>query len=103
MLLFISGGEIFIVILVIVMFFGANKVPEIARELGKGLRVLRDATDDVKREIRDSSTKVREEYQSNIQQVKRDVEQVIEPENKSKSPDTEQDVPPPGPEGTVSR
>ena len=98
MLLFISGGEIFIVMLVVVVFFGANKVPEIARELGKGLRVLRDATDDVKREIRESSAKVKEEYQSNVNQVKNDIETSLE------SPTTGQEEPKhEGPEGTVSR
>jgi sec-independent protein translocase protein TatA len=33
------------------MFFGANKLPEIARGLGKGIRQVRNATDDIKQEI----------------------------------------------------
>lgn len=55
MLLFISGPEIFVVLLVIIMFFGADKIPEMARFLGKGMKQIRQATDDIKREINASS------------------------------------------------
>jgi sec-independent protein translocase protein TatA len=51
MFLFISGQEIFIIIIIAVMIFGADKIPEIARGLGKGMRQIKDATNDVKREI----------------------------------------------------
>lgn len=33
------------------MVFGADKIPEIARGMGKGMRQLRDATNDIKGEI----------------------------------------------------
>ena len=39
-LLFISGGEIFIVLIVVLLLFGANKIPENARGIGKGMRDL---------------------------------------------------------------
>ncbi|MFI2743912.1 twin-arginine translocase TatA/TatE family subunit [Zhouia sp. PK063] len=55
MLLFISGPEIFVVMLVVVMVFGADKIPEIARGLGKGMRELKDATNDIKSEITKSA------------------------------------------------
>jgi len=55
MLLFISGQEIFIIIVIAVMLFGADKIPEIARGLGKGMRQIKDATNDVKREINKSA------------------------------------------------
>lgn len=47
----ISGGEIVVVLLLVIMFFGANKLPEIARGLGKGIRQVRNATDEIKQEI----------------------------------------------------
>jgi len=50
-LLFISGGEIAFILFIAVMVFGADKLPEIARGLGKGMRVLKDATNDIKHEI----------------------------------------------------
>lgn len=56
-LLFISGPEIMVVMIIVVMVFGADKIPEIARGLGKGMRQVKDATNDIKREIKDSSEK----------------------------------------------
>ncbi len=53
--LFISGGEIAFVIFIVIMVFGADKVPDIARGLGKGMRTLREATDDIKSEITKSA------------------------------------------------
>ena len=41
--------------LIVVMVFGADKIPEIARGLGKGMRQIKDATNDIKKEINDSS------------------------------------------------
>jgi twin arginine-targeting protein translocase, TatA/E family len=55
--LFISGPEIMIIMLIVVMVFGADKIPEIAKGLGKGIRQVKDATNDIKREIKDSSEK----------------------------------------------
>ncbi|MDP3312769.1 twin-arginine translocase TatA/TatE family subunit [Lutibacter sp.] len=57
MYLFISGGEIFVILLITVMLFGADKLPEIARGLGKGMRQIKDATNDIKREIKNSAEK----------------------------------------------
>ena len=57
-LLFISGQEIFIVMIVVLLLFGANKIPEIAKGLGKGLREFRKATDDIKREINNQSREI---------------------------------------------
>ncbi|MDG1423729.1 MAG: twin-arginine translocase TatA/TatE family subunit [Flavobacteriaceae bacterium] len=53
--LFIGGPEIFIIVLIVVMVFGADKIPEIARGLGKGMRQVKDATNDIKKEINDSA------------------------------------------------
>ena len=55
--LFISGGEIFFIMFIVVMVFGADKIPEIARGLGKGMRTLKDATNDIKGEIQKSADK----------------------------------------------
>jgi sec-independent protein translocase protein TatA len=57
MFLFISGPEIFVILLIVVMLFGADKIPEIARGLGKTMRQVKDATNDIKKEINDSAKK----------------------------------------------
>ena len=55
--LFISGGEIFFIMFIVVMVFGADKIPGIAKGLGSGMRQLKDATEDIKREIQKSADK----------------------------------------------
>ncbi len=55
MVLFIGAPEVMIVILIVVMLFGADKIPEIARGLGKGMRQIKDATNDIKREINNTA------------------------------------------------
>lgn len=57
-LLFISGAEIFIILVVVLVLFGAKKIPEIAKGLGKGMREFRKATDDIKKELSDSSSDI---------------------------------------------
>jgi len=57
MYLYISSGEIVVILLLTVMHFGADKLPEIARGLGKGMRQIKDATNDIKREIHNSAEK----------------------------------------------
>lgn len=80
-LLFISGPEIIIILLLVVMLFGADKIPEIARGLGKGMRQLRDATNDVKREITKTAKKndidldIVKDIKKEIHQVKENVEE----------------------------
>jgi sec-independent protein translocase protein TatA len=51
----IGGGELFVIILVVLMLFGSDKVPEIARTLGKGMQQLKNASNDIKSEISKSA------------------------------------------------
>lgn len=62
-ILFIGGPEILIIMLVVVMLFGSKKIPEIARVLGKGIREMKDASNEIRREIRSSANTVNEEAQ----------------------------------------
>jgi TatA/E family protein of Tat protein translocase len=64
MILFISGGEIFIILLFILIFFGADKIPEFMRIMGKGVREFRKATDDIKREFQENSSGIMDEMKS---------------------------------------
>lgn len=47
----LGGTEIFIILFVILLFFGAKKLPELAKGLGKGIKEFKDATKDVKENI----------------------------------------------------
>ena len=42
------------ILLVILLFFGSNKIPEFARGLGKGIRQFKDAADGIQRDIQNS-------------------------------------------------
>lgn len=91
MFLFISGGEIFVILLITVMLFGADKLPEIARGLGKGMRQIKDATNDIKREIHNSAEKnnididIASKVKNEISKVTDNVEDITEPVKKIKN------------------
>jgi len=42
----LGGWEILLIIMVLLIFFGAKKIPELARGLGKGIREFKDATNE---------------------------------------------------------
>ncbi len=46
-----GGGEIILILLVILIVLGPDKIPAFAKQAGKVLRYVRKATDDIKREI----------------------------------------------------
>lgn len=56
----LGGQEVMLILLVILIFFGAKKIPELARGLGKGIREFKDATKEIKDDIEDS-TRIEEE------------------------------------------
>jgi len=50
-LLFFSGGEIMVVVFFVLLFFGADAIPGLARTIGKGMREFNKATADLKNEF----------------------------------------------------
>jgi sec-independent protein translocase protein TatA len=48
-----GGWELVIIVLVIILLFGAKKIPELAKGLGKGIREFKDASKEIKDEIED--------------------------------------------------
>jgi len=44
-------GEWILIGLVVLIFFGAKKIPEFAKGLGRGIREFKDAVSDVKKEV----------------------------------------------------
>lgn len=78
--LFIGGTEIVFILFIVVLVFGADKLPEIARGLGKGMRTLKDATNDIKHEVTKSAkenniinTDAAKDIQDEIDKVKDDL------------------------------
>lgn len=54
-LAFIGGGlgmpEIFLILAVVLILFGAKKLPELARGMGQGIREFKNATRDVQQDL----------------------------------------------------
>ena len=59
----ISGGEIIVVILFVLIFFGADKIPGFARTMGRTIRQVKDATGEIQRDIQNSVNDVKRDLQ----------------------------------------
>jgi len=46
-----GGMEVLIILLVILLFFGAKRIPELARGIGQGINEFRKASDEIKKEL----------------------------------------------------
>jgi sec-independent protein translocase protein TatA len=53
----LGGPEVFIVLFAILLLFGAKKIPELARGMGRGIREFKDATKEIKDEIEEGGIK----------------------------------------------
>ncbi len=49
----LGGQEMLLIFLALLLFFGAKKLPELARGLGKGIKEFKEATKDVRENIED--------------------------------------------------
>jgi len=84
MYLFISGAEIFVILVIVVMLFGADKLPELARGIGKGMQQLKNATNEVKKEITESAknqgidTDLTKDIEKEVRNIKNKVQDNID-------------------------
>ena len=78
--LFISSTEIVFILFIVIMVFGADKIPDIAKWLGKGMRTLKNASNDIKTEIQRSAEKqgidtdLTKDINQEINKVKEEIE-----------------------------
>jgi sec-independent protein translocase protein TatA len=56
----IGMGELLLIIGFIVVFFGAKKIPDIAKGLGSGIREFRKAARDIQEEVEKEPKKIEE-------------------------------------------
>lgn len=61
-LLFFSGGELMVIVFFVLLFFGADAIPGIARTIGKLMSEFHKATDDIKREITDQTSDIKNDF-----------------------------------------
>ncbi len=65
----LSIGEMLLVALTIVVLFGPDKLPQIARDLGQGVRKMKSAMEDVK-------TEIMKETDNPVSEIKKEIEKV---------------------------
>lgn len=60
----IGAPEIFVIFLIILVLFGADKLPEIAQSIGKGMNEFKKASDNLKDEIENGKREIDDTYGS---------------------------------------
>lgn len=65
----LSIGEMLMVVLAVVVLFGPDKIPEIARGLGQGVRKMRGAVEDIK-------TDIMKETDNPVSDIKREIDKI---------------------------
>jgi sec-independent protein translocase protein TatA len=81
MLLFLGlgTGEIFMIFVIVLLLFGSSKIPEFAKGLAKGIRYMKDATNDIQEGITSTVNDVKKDVNINkeINGFKRDFENTV--------------------------
>lgn len=63
-LLFIGGlgmQEILLIVLVVLLFFGGKKIPELMKGIGKGVRSFKEGMNEIEKEVKDDRSQSDEE------------------------------------------
>tara|TARA_R110001599_G_scaffold171357_3_gene362506 strand:- start:11982 stop:12188 length:207 start_codon:yes stop_codon:yes gene_type:complete len=53
-----GGPEMIFIVFIILLLFGAKKIPDLARGMGKGIREFKDATKEIKKEVDDAGKEI---------------------------------------------
>ena len=67
----IGTGELILIMLFVLFFFGSKKIPDLARGLGKGMREMKDAMQGIQNDIRDGLNL--EEEKKMVEDIKKDI------------------------------
>lgn len=116
-----GGAEIIVVILVVLLLFGAKSIPDFARMLGKGMNEFRRASEEIKREFRENTRDITDVVDDTKRELDKEIKAArsaidteaaeLDPYNlkddeaaaKKLSGNGVDDVPPASEEGPVSR
>lgn len=60
-LLFVSGGEIILVLMLALLFFGADAIPGIAKTVGKAMHEFKKASNEIQREINEHTSDIKKD------------------------------------------
>ncbi|PWL23458.1 MAG: hypothetical protein DCO96_16035 [Fluviicola sp. XM-24bin1] len=76
----IGGGEIFLILIFILIFFGAKSIPGLARTFGRTIRQVREASSDIQDEIRKSGDEMKKDLnlQGTIRETAEDIRRPLD-------------------------
>ena len=75
-LLNLGGGELFLIVIVVIMLFGQDKLPELMKSLGKGMRELNDAKNQIQKEIQKGTGGLKEEVEKHTGDMQSEIEKM---------------------------
>jgi sec-independent protein translocase protein TatA len=95
----IGGTEIILIMLFILMFFGSKSIPGIARTLGKGMREIQHASNEIRNEIKQTTDQIKKDaligseldetirtlerrQEETISKINSEIQQVVKPVEK---------------------
>lgn len=70
----LGGGEVVIILFVILLLFGGKGIPTVAKTLGKTIREFKDAANGIQKDIMNSTGGMTEQINEHIQEVKKEIE-----------------------------
>lgn len=72
----VSGGELLVIMLVVFLVFGPDKMPDIARKIGKAINQMKKASNDLTREFRQETSGIMNEIQKTQTEVRDELNKV---------------------------
>jgi len=81
----ISGGELLVIMLVVFLVFGPEKMPEMARKAGRLMNQMKKATNDLTNEFKKETSVLQDEINTVHSKVKDQVESVNREFNRTKA------------------
>ncbi len=72
----LGGGELFVILLVIVMLFGSDQLPQLVKGFGKGIREINDAKNQIQNEIQKGTGTSFDEINKNVSEIQEEINQV---------------------------
>jgi sec-independent protein translocase protein TatA len=70
----LGGGEVVLILFMILLLFGGKGIPNVARTLGKGIREFKDAASSIQKDIHESTGDITSQINEHIQEVKKEID-----------------------------
>lgn len=80
----VSGSEVLLILVFILIFFGSKSIPGIARTVGRTMRQIQDATSDIKSEITKSAGDYKKDlnldgiFRETAEEIKKPLDQMVD-------------------------